>query len=142
MLQVLFSDIQGFTKIAEEMNPEVLIDELDKFFFHFDSVVEKYDIEKIKTIGDAYMCAGGIPEKNRTNPVEVVLAALEMQEYMLQMKGTTDMEGVKFWDIRIGYTYRNSYRRRCRAQENDIRYLGRHCKYCQQDGNIGGKQVK
>jgi adenylate cyclase len=99
---VLFSDIQGFTKIAEEMNPEVLIDELDKFFFHFDSVVEKYDIEKIKTIGDAYMCAGGIPEKNRTNPVEVVLAALEMQEYMLQMKGTTEMEGVKFWDIRIG----------------------------------------
>lgn len=99
---VLFSDIQGFTKIAEEMNPEVLIDELDKFFFHFDSVVEKYDIEKIKTIGDAYMCAGGIPEKNRTNPVEVVLAALEMQQYMLRMKGTTEMEGVKFWDIRIG----------------------------------------
>ncbi|MBN2862088.1 MAG: hypothetical protein JXN62_02935, partial [Bacteroidales bacterium] len=68
---VLFSDIQGFTRIAEETNPEVLIDELDKFFFHFDSVVEKYAIEKIKTIGDAYMCAGGIPEKNRTNPVEV-----------------------------------------------------------------------
>ena len=58
---VLFSDIQGFTKIAEEMNPEILIDELDKFFFYFDSVVEKYGIEKIKTIGDAYMCAGGIP---------------------------------------------------------------------------------
>ena len=76
---VLFSDIQGFTKIAEEMNPEVLIDELDKFFFYFDSVVEKYGIEKIKTIGDAYMCAGGIPEKNRTNPVEVILAALEMK---------------------------------------------------------------
>jgi hypothetical protein len=58
---VLFSDIQGFTRIAEEMNPEVLIDELDRFFFHFDSVVEQYNIEKIKTIGDAYMCAGGIP---------------------------------------------------------------------------------
>ena len=79
---VLFSDIQGFTRIAEEMNPEVLIDELDKFFFYFDSVVEKYGIEKIKTIGDAYMCAGGIPEKNRTNPVEVILAALEMKAYM------------------------------------------------------------
>jgi class 3 adenylate cyclase len=61
---VLFSDIQGFTKLAEEMNPEILIDELDKFFFNFDSVVEKFGIEKIKTIGDAYMCAGGIPEKN------------------------------------------------------------------------------
>lgn len=99
---VLFSDIQGFTKIAEETNPEVLIDELDKFFFHFDSVVEKYGIEKIKTIGDAYMCAGGIPEKNRTNPVEVILAALEMQQYMLKLKSISEIEGMKFWDIRIG----------------------------------------
>ncbi len=95
---VLFSDIQGFTKIAEEMNPEALIDELDQFFFHFDSVVEKYNIEKIKTIGDAYMAAGGIPEKNSTNPVEVVLAALEMQAYMQQLKSTK----AEIWDLRIG----------------------------------------
>ncbi len=99
---VLFSDIQGFTKIAEEMNPEVLIDELDKFFFHFDSVVEKYRIEKIKTIGDAYMCAGGIPEKNRTNPVEVILAALEMQQYMNRLKESSMLQGMKYWDIRVG----------------------------------------
>ena len=99
---VLFSDIQGFTKIAEEMNPELLIDELDKFFFYFDSVVEKYSIEKIKTIGDAYMCAGGIPEKNRTNPVEVILAALEMRAYMTRLKLGPELEGMKFWDIRIG----------------------------------------
>ncbi|MCX6334071.1 MAG: triple tyrosine motif-containing protein [Bacteroidia bacterium] len=99
---VLFSDIQGFTKIAEETNPEVLIDELDKFFFYFDSVVERLGIEKIKTIGDAYMCAGGIPEKNRTNPVEVILAALEMQVYMSRLKETSELEGMKFWDIRIG----------------------------------------
>ena len=95
---VLFSDIQGFTKIAEEMNPEALIDELDQFFFHFDSVVEKYNIEKIKTIGDAYMAAGGIPEKNSTNPVEVVLAALEMQTYMQKLKSTK----AEIWDLRIG----------------------------------------
>ncbi len=99
---VLFSDIQGFTQIAEEMNPEVLIDELDKFFFHFDSVVEKYRIEKIKTIGDAYMCAGGIPEKNRTNPVEVILAAIEMQQYMNKLKESSLLQGMKYWDIRIG----------------------------------------
>ena len=99
---VLFSDIQGFTQIAEEMNPEVLIDELDKFFFHFDSVVEKYRIEKIKTIGDAYMCAGGIPEKNRTNPIEVILAALEMQQYMAKLKESSLLNGLKYWDIRIG----------------------------------------
>jgi adenylate cyclase len=95
---VLFSDIQGFTKIAEEMNPEALIDELDQFFFHFDSVVEKYNIEKIKTIGDAYMAAGGIPHKNSTNPVEVVLAALEMQSYMQQLKSSR----ADIWDLRIG----------------------------------------
>ena len=99
---VLFSDIQGFTKIAEETNPEILIDELDKFFFYFDSVVEKFGIEKIKTIGDAYMCAGGIPEKNRTNPVEVILAALEMKSYMIKLKETSELEGMKYWDIRIG----------------------------------------
>lgn len=102
MATVLFSDIQGFTKIAEEMNPEKLIDELDTFFFHFDSVVEKYNIEKIKTIGDAYMCAGGIPDKNRTNPVEVVLAAIEMQEYMKKLKKTAEIRNHNFWDIRIG----------------------------------------
>lgn len=99
---VLFSDIEGFTKLAEEMNPELLIDELDKFFFYFDSVVGKFGIEKIKTIGDAYMCAGGIPEKNRTNPVEVILAALEMQAYMTKLKKASKAEGMNLWDIRIG----------------------------------------
>jgi class 3 adenylate cyclase len=98
LVTVLFSDIQGFTRIAEQLNPEKLIDQLDNFFFHFDSVVEKYNIEKIKTIGDAYMCAGGIPYKNRTNPVEVVLSALEMQDYMRQLK----IKDQNFWDLRIG----------------------------------------
>ena len=98
MATVLFADIQGFTKIAEQMNPDKLIDELDRFYYHFDSVVEKYNIEKIKTIGDAYMAAGGIPVKNRTNPVEVVLAALEMQHYMKELKKTK----ADIWDLRIG----------------------------------------
>ncbi|MCX7985952.1 MAG: hypothetical protein N2662_03335 [Bacteroidales bacterium] len=98
MVTVLFSDIQGFTKIAEQMNPEALIDQLDSFFFHFDSVIEKYNIEKIKTIGDAYMCAGGLPNKNSTNPVEVVLAALEMVHYMENLKANN----ANIWDLRIG----------------------------------------
>lgn len=102
MVTVLFSDIQGFTRIAEQMNPEQLIDQLDSFFFHFDSVVEKYNTEKIKTIGDAYMCAGGIPEKNRTNPVEVVMASLEMQKYMAGLHELAKKENTNFWDIRIG----------------------------------------
>ncbi len=98
MATVLFSDIQGFTKIAEHLNPETLVDQLDSVFFYFDQIVGKFNIEKIKTIGDAYMCAGGIPEKNRTNPVEVVLAALEMQRHMEDMKKSKE----SLWDLRIG----------------------------------------
>jgi len=95
---VMFSDIHEFTKIAETMSPETLVDELDKFFSIFDSVIEKYGIEKIKTIGDAYMCAGGIPEKNITNPITVVRAGLEIMAYMRKLKE----EGMKFWNIKIG----------------------------------------
>ena len=102
MVTVLFSDIQGFTKIAEHMSPETLIDELDSFFFRFDSVVEQYNIEKIKTIGDAYMCAGGIPEGNRTNPVEVVLAALEILQYMKDLRIKAKETNKNIWEIRIG----------------------------------------
>lgn len=102
MVTVLFSDIQGFTKISEQLDSEHLIDELDKFFLKFDEVVEKYNIEKIKTIGDAYMCAGGIPEKNRTNPVEVVLAAMEMQNYMKSLKHESGDGKQRIWDLRIG----------------------------------------
>jgi adenylate cyclase len=98
MVSILFSDIEGFTRIAEQMNPEILVDELDKFFFKFDSLVEEFNIEKIKTIGDAYMAAGGIPERNRTNPVDVVLAAMSIMQYMKQLK--TDNQ--YFWDLRIG----------------------------------------
>ncbi len=99
---VLFADIQGFTKIVEHMNPETLIDELDRFFIHFDEVAEKYKIEKIKTIGDAYMCAGGLPEKNRTNPIEVVMAAIEMQRFMQITGREAQKTGKDFWELRIG----------------------------------------
>ncbi|HAF30568.1 MAG TPA: hypothetical protein DCG75_16115 [Bacteroidales bacterium] len=102
MVTVLFSDIQGFTKIAEQMDSELLIDELDRFFLQFDMVVEKFNIEKIKTIGDAYMCAGGIPIKNRTNPVEVVLAAIEMQNFMKELKRQSTDNSSHIWDLRIG----------------------------------------
>ena len=98
MATVLFADIQGFTKIAEETKPELLIKQLDIVFKSFDQIIEKYDIEKIKTIGDAYMCAGGIPTPNSTNPVEVALAALEMQQVVSRINKE---EGVNF-NVRIG----------------------------------------
>jgi len=101
MVTVLFSDIQGFTKITDEIKAEELIDQLDRFFYRFDTVVEKYHIEKIKTIGDAYMCAGGIPKKNRTNPIEVVAAALEMMNHMKEINNQ-HQPGEEIWELRIG----------------------------------------
>lgn len=101
MVTVLFSDIQGFTRITDEINSEELIDQLDRFFFEFDMVVDRYKIEKIKTIGDAYMCAGGIPEKNRTNPIEVVAAALEMTNRMREINKYR-VNGEEVWELRIG----------------------------------------
>jgi len=102
MVTVLFSDIQGFTRIAEQLNPDKLVDELDRFFLIFDSIVGKYNIEKIKTIGDAYMCAGGIPQKNRSNPVEVVIAALEIQYQINELRTQANARGEEYWGLRIG----------------------------------------
>lgn len=100
---VLFADIQGFTKIVEQLRPEILVDELDKFFLQFDEVADKYHIEKIKTIGDAYMCAGGLPEKSRSNPIEVILVALEMQNFMRSSIHPSSMDGPSgVWELRIG----------------------------------------
>ncbi len=99
---ILFADIQGFTKIVEHLNPETLIDELDRFFIRFDEIAEKFKIEKIKTIGDAYMCAGGLPDKNRTNPIEVILAALEMQSFMGIVNNDEPSDALDFWEVRIG----------------------------------------
>lgn len=100
MVTVLFSDVHGFSNISKTENAEQLIDDLDRFFFHFDEVVKKFHIEKIKSIGDIYMCAGGIPQKNHTNPIEVVLAAFEMYQYMQSMK--LQYGNDQGWNLRIG----------------------------------------
>ncbi|OFX18962.1 MAG: hypothetical protein A2033_01405 [Bacteroidetes bacterium GWA2_31_9] len=102
MVTVLFSQVRGFTKLAETENPEALIDELDKFYFQFDTVVAKYNIEKINAIGDTYISAGGIPKKNRTNPFEVVMAALEMQQYMKKLQIESQCQNKKIWDLSFG----------------------------------------
>jgi adenylate cyclase len=102
MATVMYVDIQGFKRISELHDSTSVIDELDQIFYHFDKIVKKYKIQKIKTIGDAYMCAGGVPEKNITNPIDVVLAALEMREYLNVLKINYDKADKTFWDLRIG----------------------------------------
>lgn len=102
LVSVMFADIKGFTQAAERFTPESLIQELDRFFFYFDEVAERYNLEKIKTIGDAYMCAGGVPKPNRTNPVDAVLAALEIRRFVEQMKSIKISLGEHYWELRIG----------------------------------------
>lgn len=97
---VLYADIDGFGKLTDRMDTQGMIDELDELFFFFDSIVEKYNLQKIKTIGDSYMCAGGVPVKNSTNPVDVVMAALEMNRCLGDIKSRSGRNRV--WDIRIG----------------------------------------
>jgi len=102
MVTVLFADFEGFSHLQGHQNPEQFIDELDKVFFYFDSVVKSLNIEKIKSIGDTYICAGGIPAKNRTNPLEVVMAALEMRAYVKNIQDRLCGDEKKFWNIRFG----------------------------------------
>lgn len=99
MATVLFSNIDGFYKLTDGSDSQVLMDQLDDVLIKFDTILMKYKIQKIKTIGDTYMAAGGIPVKNITNPVEVVLAALEMCAYV---KDLSENNGEQVWYMSLG----------------------------------------
>ncbi len=99
---VMFTDFKDFTKIAEQVSFEVLIAELDECFGMFDEIVETFGLEKIKTIGDAYMCAGGLPTANTSHPVDVVKAAVEMQKRLQALMQTKILAGKPVFEMRIG----------------------------------------
>jgi len=101
-VSVIFTDFKGFTHIAEKMTPEELLQELNKCFYRFDEICDEYGVEKIKTIGDAYMCAAGIPTANDTNPVDAVKAGLAMQEFMHQWKEEKIAQGEPYFELRLG----------------------------------------
>ncbi|TAE18820.1 MAG: adenylate/guanylate cyclase domain-containing protein [Bacteroidetes bacterium] len=101
-VSVLFTDFQGFTARSATMSPEGVIDELNKCFSEFDRIVERYNLEKIKTIGDAYMCAGGLPIENSTNPVDAVRVGLAIQTYMNQYKNECIAKGEPYFECRLG----------------------------------------
>lgn len=101
-ISVLFTDFKGFTNIAEQLTPEELVQELDTCFRRFDEIIDRYGIEKIKTIGDAYMCAGGLPRSNNTHAIDCVLAGLEIQNYMQEQKRLKHAQGRTYWELRLG----------------------------------------
>lgn len=99
---VLFADIRDFTTISEQLSPDELIEGLDAYFECFDKVIEKYDIEKIKTIGDAYVCAGGVPTKSEGNPHLVVQAALDFMIEIERLRRARVAVGKIPFEFRIG----------------------------------------
>ena len=102
MVTVLFADFKEFSKHAEILDAEKLVEELDYYFRSFDTIIGKYDIEKIKTIGDAYMCAGGVPGVNSSNPWDVVNCGSEMRDFVLQNKKKQQEANKPILEMRIG----------------------------------------
>lgn len=95
---VMFTDFEDFTIISEHLSPKQLVADIHSYFEAFDKIISKYKIEKIKTIGDSYMCAGGLPVANSTHALDVVHAAWELQDYMNRCK----KDGKSLYNIRIG----------------------------------------
>ncbi|MNF58197.1 Adenylate cyclase [compost metagenome] len=98
---VLFTDFEGFTQYAEKLSPEKLVESVDFYFSKFDAIIEKYGLEKIKTVGDAYMCAGGLPFPTGDHANKMVLAAFEIAEFVAESKKWNTLNQTRF-EIRIG----------------------------------------
>ncbi|MCB1307988.1 MAG: GAF domain-containing protein, partial [Leptospiraceae bacterium] len=101
-VSVLFTDFVGFTRASTKMLPDELISELDGCFSQFDEVIKHNHMEKLKTIGDAYMCAAGLPAISTTHAIDACLTALELRAFMLQMAEVKQALGYAYWRIRIG----------------------------------------
>lgn len=99
---ILFTDFKDFTKLAEQLSPEELVDELDYCFSFFDQVAEAHNLEKLKTIGDSYMCVGGIPTPTSTHAIDTVLAALQIKAFMGWRRYEKLQRNQPFWEIRLG----------------------------------------
>ncbi|MFD0976863.1 adenylate/guanylate cyclase domain-containing protein [Salinimicrobium gaetbulicola] len=100
-VSILFTDFKNFTHYAENLSPEELVDSVDFYFSEFDRIMEKYGLEKIKTVGDAYMCAAGVPFPSKDHAIKVVSAACEMIEFVDEAKKLKSEKETRF-EMRIG----------------------------------------
>lgn len=98
---VMFIDFKGFTHVAEQLSPELLVEELDYCFSNFDRIISSYKIEKIKTVGDAYICASGLSDMN-ASPSDIVKAALEIQDFLLGHKAERMGQALPYFEARVG----------------------------------------
>jgi adenylate cyclase len=99
---ILFADFQGFTILAEQAEPAMLVDLLDQYFGAFDDIVVRHGMEKLKTIGDAYMAVGGVLQSNHRHPIDACLTALEMQATAARIKLRSETMRLPALELRIG----------------------------------------
>jgi class 3 adenylate cyclase len=99
---VMFVDFADFTSISALMKPQELVQELHRCFSEFDEITERHGLEKIKTIGDAYMCVGGIPNENETHTENTVKAAFEIMAFIENRQQEKLAEGKTYWRARVG----------------------------------------
>jgi class 3 adenylate cyclase len=102
MVSILFTDFKGFTEQSAKLSASNLVAEINHCFQAFDGIIEKYGIEKIKTIGDAYMAAGGLPVPTDDSVKNSVLAALEMQAFIARRKAENEAKGETAFQMRVG----------------------------------------
>ena len=102
LVSVLFTDFKNFTQASEILTPEELVAEINYCYSEFDRIVTRHGIEKIKTIGDSYMCAGGLPVSNNTHPFDVVSAGLEMVKFIEKNKQERIESGLPYFELRLG----------------------------------------
>ncbi len=99
---VMFADFKNFTSISENFTAQELVALINLYYSAFDDIISKNRVEKIKTIGDCYMCAGGLPVESKTNAEDTIKAAVEIKDFMSNENKKRQLLGLPFFDIRIG----------------------------------------
>jgi class 3 adenylate cyclase/Tfp pilus assembly protein PilF len=101
-VSVMFTDFKNFTQASELLSAEQLVEEINRCYSAFDTIITRYGLEKIKTIGDSYMCAGGLPAVNDHHATDIVAAALELQAFIEENKRLRISENLPFFELRLG----------------------------------------
>ncbi len=133
---ILFADFKGFTLLAERIEPVALIGLLDQYFTTFDEIVTRHGLEKLKTIGDAYMAVAGVPAADRRHPIDACLAALELQSAVARMKAQREKMRLPSLEPARRRPYRAGHFGRGRPAEVHFRHLGR----CSEHGGAHGDE--
>ena len=99
---VILIDFTGFTRLVETMEPASVIDQLDQHFTRFDDIMANHRLEKLKTIGDAYLAVGGVPEPNRSHAIDAALGALQVIDHLARLNRQREKLHLPAWEVRIG----------------------------------------